>query len=309
MDDCATVNTEKYQYCIIAGAPRCGTTSLYEYLGDHPQVCSSFVKQTSYFLDSDYDGVVSHSINSEKDYEELFDSKDHHTVKLESTPDYLYSPGSAKAISAELGDDVFLIFILRHPVEQYISLYNHYKRLGMIATDSSIDEFIALEFDKDNDEDTMLLKKGNYHLYLEEYFRLYSSDNICVIFTDNLSEKPIETLDHLSAKLNLSPGFYSDYSFKSKNMATEVKSRALLRIYQQFRFRAISLTQNNKVLMKTAKPARRLISSIYKKLNSSPAKVTAISDNSKSLLAKHYQVDLIKLEELLGKSTPWKLEQ
>ncbi|MCP5333794.1 MAG: hypothetical protein H7A13_10650, partial [Pseudomonadales bacterium] len=39
---------------IIAGAPKCGTTSLFDYLVQHPQVGGSSVKETCYVMDRGY---------------------------------------------------------------------------------------------------------------------------------------------------------------------------------------------------------------------------------------------------------------
>lgn len=39
---------------IIAGAPKCGTTSLFDYLIRHPDIGGSSVKETHYFMDCNY---------------------------------------------------------------------------------------------------------------------------------------------------------------------------------------------------------------------------------------------------------------
>lgn len=43
-----------HQYLIIGGTPKAGTTSLYKWLSDHPDVCPSSLKETRFFLDWDY---------------------------------------------------------------------------------------------------------------------------------------------------------------------------------------------------------------------------------------------------------------
>ena len=40
---------------IIAGSTKCGTTSLFEYLKAHPQICASVIKETRFFWEGDYD--------------------------------------------------------------------------------------------------------------------------------------------------------------------------------------------------------------------------------------------------------------
>ena len=37
------------QHAIIAGVNKCGTTSVFRYLADHPDVCASSIKETRFF--------------------------------------------------------------------------------------------------------------------------------------------------------------------------------------------------------------------------------------------------------------------
>jgi hypothetical protein len=39
---------------IIGGAPKCGTSSLFQWLADHPEVCGSRVKEIFYLMDRDH---------------------------------------------------------------------------------------------------------------------------------------------------------------------------------------------------------------------------------------------------------------
>jgi hypothetical protein len=39
---------------VIAGAPKCGTSSLFYWLADHPQACGSTVKETFYLMDEEH---------------------------------------------------------------------------------------------------------------------------------------------------------------------------------------------------------------------------------------------------------------
>ena len=39
---------------MIAGAPKCGTTSLHHYLADHPSVCASIEQESRFLMDEAY---------------------------------------------------------------------------------------------------------------------------------------------------------------------------------------------------------------------------------------------------------------
>ena len=88
---------------IIAGAPKCGTTSLFEYLAAHPAVCPATVKETRYLIDKDYPlyhqersflrrGLVGYSEFFQKHIPGL------HKIFIEATPDYMYQNTPLKVL-------------------------------------------------------------------------------------------------------------------------------------------------------------------------------------------------------------------
>lgn len=44
-------------HAIIIGAMKCGTTSLYNYLQDHPEICSAITKEPEFFSENQSHGV------------------------------------------------------------------------------------------------------------------------------------------------------------------------------------------------------------------------------------------------------------
>jgi len=91
------------RYLIIGGTTKAGTTSLHAYLNDHPQVCASSIKETRFFLDRDYPLEAKYrSDDGLEYYEEYFAHRGAAAVRVEATPDYLYSPGTAARLAAAL---------------------------------------------------------------------------------------------------------------------------------------------------------------------------------------------------------------
>ena len=43
-----------HRFLIIGGTSKAGTTSVFNYLASHPQICASEEKETRFFLDLDY---------------------------------------------------------------------------------------------------------------------------------------------------------------------------------------------------------------------------------------------------------------
>lgn len=107
----------------VAGAPKCGTTALVEYLRPHPQVFISALKEPHYFA-TDIDGL--RNIRREGDYEALFENADKsHRAIGEGSVFYLYSE-QALARILSYAPEARIIVMLRNPVELISSLHSQY---------------------------------------------------------------------------------------------------------------------------------------------------------------------------------------
>jgi hypothetical protein len=109
---------------IIAGAQKCGTTSLYAYLCEHPQVCPPMTKEMSFF-DNRFDrGLRWYQSNfPRRDEIKRKADRDLPLLTGESTAYYLFHPHAARRI-AETLPDIKIILLLRNPVER---AYSHYQ--------------------------------------------------------------------------------------------------------------------------------------------------------------------------------------
>ena len=128
---------------LILGGQRCGTSSLYKYLGRHPEIAPSLRKEIEYFT-IDYG-------KGENWYRAHFPLRlrrwAHRLVgrsllTFEATPDYLFDPRAPERVK-ELLPDARLIVLLREPVERAFSHYHHMARLGL--EDLSFPDAVAAE--------------------------------------------------------------------------------------------------------------------------------------------------------------------
>lgn len=106
----------------IVGAPKCGTSALFEYLSDHSQIFVPLHKEPHYFAD-DYRGDT--GVFSQKEaYLSLFKKADptQHLAFGEGSVFYL-SSNSAIANIAQFNPQSRIIIMLRHPVEMLQSLH------------------------------------------------------------------------------------------------------------------------------------------------------------------------------------------
>src|SRR5436190_17620105 len=103
------------KYLIIGGSTKCGTTSVFKYFEYHPEVCPASMKETRYFWTNAY--PLPHRLHKNQEafrFSNFFDNCNHPGIRVEATPDYLYSTDAAKKIRGEL-PEVKMVFILRDP--------------------------------------------------------------------------------------------------------------------------------------------------------------------------------------------------
>lgn len=108
----------------IVGAPKCGTTSMAEYLDDHPSVFVCKPKEPNFFS-SDLPKMM--TVQSESDYLKLFDGLES-SVQLtgEASTWYLFSEVAASNI-LQFDPDARFIVMLRNPVDMFFSLHSQFR--------------------------------------------------------------------------------------------------------------------------------------------------------------------------------------
>jgi hypothetical protein len=104
----------------ILGAPKCGTTSISEWLGTHPQIFMCKRKEPHYYnKDHNYNSMLNYN-----HYLSLFkNAKDEHKIIAEASVWYLYSEVATKNILNDSNKDVRFIVLLRNPVQMAYSLH------------------------------------------------------------------------------------------------------------------------------------------------------------------------------------------
>lgn len=113
----------------LVGAPKCGTSSLHSYLGQHPEIFISQPKEPHYFSTDIEFRFRSYQYSNLEDYLRLFDNTDSFRCCGEASVWYLYSRCAAREIH-RLNPNGKILAILRNPVDMMFSLYRFGTRLG-----------------------------------------------------------------------------------------------------------------------------------------------------------------------------------
>jgi len=205
---------------IIAGVAKCGTTSLSEYLEQHPQVCIP-KKETFYFIRDLYEQEpvdprgrrkAEQIIRNSSDYYQLY-SKCHTPFLGEVSTCYLYYHKKAiPAILKELGD-IPVAIIIRQPVKRLISGYRHFIRLQ--REDKPLSEALQLEKERAASGWDFMWQYRDLGLYAEgikAYQQHFSK--VKVILQDDLTKSPVSVMQDLFRFFGMDDSFVPDTSVK-----------------------------------------------------------------------------------------------
>ena len=105
---------------VIAGAPKCGTTSLATWLGEHPNVFMSPVKEPNYFCP---DVPVKRAISTPDAYSELFTRAEPWQARGEASASYFFSTVAIPAI-LDANPQARIIVMVRNPLDMVISYHS-----------------------------------------------------------------------------------------------------------------------------------------------------------------------------------------
>lgn len=195
------MNSPKPNFLVV-GAAKAGTTALYYYLKQHPEIGFPNLKEPKYFssqaLTFPHNGIGDKSVDKYAikewgEYVELF--KDLKTKKFigEASPDYLYyHQYTAPLIKKKLGD-IPIIIMLRNPIKRAFSAYSYLKRDNRENL-SFIDALRAEKHRIQNNWDFIWhYKKGSeYSAQISSFKSIFSSVHI-IIFEDFICDPLVET--------------------------------------------------------------------------------------------------------------------
>ena len=210
---------------IILGAAKAGTTALYRYMEQHPQIGMSRVKETNYFalagesLDfrgpGDRDYIGRFTVTTEDDYAEQFRGCEGSDAIGEASPLYLYSEKVPRRL-ADAVPDAKLIAILRNPVDRAFSAFLHLVR-DRRETTRDFGEALRLEDSRVADRWEHIWhyrRMGLYHEQLMRYLEHFDRDQIRVHIYRDFRTGPAEVLADLFRFVGVSDGFVPDMSIR-----------------------------------------------------------------------------------------------
>ena len=284
------MNTKLLDFLVI-GAPRSGTTSLFQYLKHHPKIYVPPDKERPFFVD---DKIYSRGWDAFA--EKAFWNAPSHLLWGKITPPYMRWDIVPPRIFHTM-PHVKLIALLRNPVERAFSHYTMEVRYS--REHRSCEDAFSSVFERP-DSDKPYLMSGQYGRVLQEYLRYFPKEQLLVHFTDDLEKDPQMVFDSICLYLGLEPGFSPPNTGKRYNVGGK-KQRFPSLISNARKISPLRWLWKNVPLNQR----RRIWFWFDREINVVRHGTPKMNEDLRKRLLDFYRQDVRDLEVLLGKKVPW----
>jgi hypothetical protein len=229
---------------IIGGAPKCGTSSLFSWLADHPQACGSSVKEPFFLMDRGNPmrrrecNFHDHGLEA---YQRFFTDCAGQRLVVEATTHYLYQ-STAIDIVPRLPSEPKMLFLLRKPSERIYSSFAYSKERGNVRSGLSFADFLQLVEERPGETASGWARGASAYVlprdfeysryadYLCQWRKALGDERLKVLLFEDLRADPKAVLQQLCGWLGIDPAFYEDYAFAGRNLTISVRSPAIQRM-------------------------------------------------------------------------------
>ena len=289
---------------LVVGAAKSGTTSLFNYLNQHPQIFIPAIKECRFFsqMPRNQKGLGAEKFQNEgirdwEEYQRLFQGRKESRLG-DISNDYLYFyQKSIQNIKAYLGSDVKIIISLRNPIDRAYSNYLHAIREGW--ENLSFEEAIKAEQTRIAQGWAWpyhYVKVGLYYRQVKSYLSSFKDVKI-FLFEDFKDTKLL--LDNVVEFLEVPPFNFS--TDKLYNVSGYPKSKLLHKfLLKDFLIKRIISFLIFKTFSEDVR--KRLRAKILEK----NLKKEPMRPETRRYLREVYKDDILKLQELIGRDlTSW----
>jgi hypothetical protein len=267
-------------FALIIGAVKCGTTSLFNYLAEHPQIAASLKKETHFFSNSLY------FARGFEYYQSLWDwNPTVHQIALEATPNYTRMTDSSLANTVEnitklqstTNIDFKFIYIMRDPIERIESHYTHIEAWGQEPTKKPFSQGI----------DNEIIDVSKYAMQIDEYYKRFPHNNILLLNFEDLKTDTLNVVRKVCRFLDVDP----NYEFQRlSSIYNDHKERKIITLPGWRLLRKTELMQS--IVRLVPSEARQAFSNIFGKKIESYVK---LSPEQRDYVLRELKADLRKL--------------
>jgi hypothetical protein len=272
----------------IVGAPKCGTTALYTYLSEHPEIFMSPVKEPQYFA-QDIRGDR-RRVRSLTEYLACFSGAHEEKIIGEASTAYLGSKRAAEEIKA-FAPDARIMIMLRNPVDKMYSRFND-ARFNNREPHQSFESALAAEARGGPTLGMGYRESARYAPQVRRYVEHFGREKVHVIIYDDFKEHTAVTYQKALAFLGLRPDDRSDFPVVNRrrfvrNMALQELVREPPEVLQRFGRQVLSVGM------------RRHLRGWFSALNVISTPPPPLSGEVRQRLAREFSDDIKELSQLI----------
>jgi hypothetical protein len=293
----------------IVGAQKAGTTSLYHYLNQHPQVYMSPIKEP-FFFDHELDSkgeVVRREFEGHRqptrftnieEYSTLFDGARGEKVIGEATPLYIYAPETAERIERYV-PGAKSIALLRNPADRAYSAFLYAVRMGVEP---------LTDFAQALREEPLRMRNGWHYIFhyrsrglyyqqLKRYYEVFGRERLGVWLYEDMREDPASVVQSVFRFLEVDDTFVSDTSsrYNPAGVPTSGSARAAMRTTDKAVWVLRKVLAPTSSILPLAVKMRRVVQSRI--LTEPPP----LDPELREGLIEGYKEDILRLQVLIGR--------
>jgi len=249
---------------LIAGVAKAATTSLFRYLGQHPDVYPAPKKELRYFTTLRY----GEPLPPLGDYARNFAHSDGERYRMEATPGY-YAGGRTVAEAVDrLLPDVRVIVSLRDPVQRCWSWYQFVRSTARIPKEMAFAEYVdrCMRLHDEGTDGHRVnqqfwgLGGGCYDLWLDPWLEVFGHRFRIEFFEDVVRDSP-GVVKGLCDWLEIDSAVCAGFAYAVENKTVQYKNKPLQKA-------ALSVNRNSEVFFAAHPGVKRALRGAYYRINS-----------------------------------------
>ncbi len=259
----------------LVGFQKCGSSSLFDYLIQHPEIQGTSKKETFALTDKSYEHYSSENsvMNENFSWDKYLDFGSNQKYYLEGSVCNFYQKTALEYISNI--PEAKVIFLIRNPLDRFSSAFNYYGRNGVyLKPGTSIQEFFEIAQNGNSDKEGVkfALDHGQYSKFIQEWESVLGKQNVLVLGMRELTKHTEAVGKKVAQFLSVEDKFPNELNHKNKSLVVKNKRLHLI-------LRAIANffgVKNKKVIQK------------YRSISRKEAEKIELPEDLKTKLMKFY---------------------
>ena len=212
---------------IVIGAQKSGTSSMFAYLKQHPQIIRPIFKELYYFDRHYQRGLRWYGCNfpARSTIARRNDRHGRAHLTFEATATYIFDAQVPARIAHDIETRKFIV-LLRDPVDRAISAYWHARRMGRETR--SLNDALTIDLGRYDAESAFeagrgpepagtpprptYLRRGIYHEAVSRWHSVFSPDNLLVLQSEIMFAEPAAVMKQVFAFLEVPPAERIDFA-------------------------------------------------------------------------------------------------